>query len=261
MWNEVRTGHSIRTMEQYFARDYTGGAFQLLGPPHLVVLGIIIVLNTALVSFFRFHPNERIRRYFRYGLATVLLLNEASWQLWNLLTGGWVLQTMLPLHLCAFMAYISAIILITKSKTLYEFGYFLGLGGATQALLTPDAGIYGFPHFRFIQTFINHGGIVTAVLYMTLVERYRPHWKTFPRLIVGLNVYMIFVGIVNAVLGSNYLFIVRKPDIPTLLDLMPPWPWYILWMEAGGLLICLLLYLPFAIKDAITKSQPQNREG
>jgi len=25
----------------------------------------------------------------------------------------------------------------------------MGIGGALQALLTPDLGLYGFPHFRF----------------------------------------------------------------------------------------------------------------
>ncbi|GAB4481644.1 MAG: hypothetical protein OHK0031_03670 [Anaerolineales bacterium] len=32
---------------------------------------------------------------------------------------------------------------------IYELLYFMGIGGALQALLTPDVGIYGFPHYRY----------------------------------------------------------------------------------------------------------------
>jgi len=44
--------------------------------------------------------------------------------------------------------------LVTKSYPFYEFAYFMGIAGTLQALLTPDLGIYGFPHYRFFQTFI-----------------------------------------------------------------------------------------------------------
>ncbi len=41
----------------------------------------------------------------------------------------------------------------------------------------------------------------------------------------------------------------HKPDLPSLLDLLPPWPIYILYMELIGIVSILLLYLPFLIKD------------
>ena len=66
---------------------------------------------------------------------------------------------------------------------------------------------------------------------------------------VWLNVYMVLVEVVNFALGSNYMFIARKPDVPTLIDFLGPWPWYIIPLEAIGFAVCLLLYLPFAIRD------------
>jgi hypothetical protein len=50
-------------------------------------------------------------------------------------------------------------------------------------------------------------------------------------------------------LGSNYLFIMRPPDTPSLIDMLGPWPWYILSLEAIALALCLLLYLPYALRD------------
>ena len=54
---------------------------------------------------------------------------------------------------------------------------------------------------------------------------------------------------VNSALGSNYLMINYKPDTPSLLDLLPEWPVYILYMELIGVIIVLFLYFPFAAKD------------
>jgi hypothetical integral membrane protein (TIGR02206 family) len=139
--------------------------------------------------------------------------------------------------------------LVTKNYRIYEFAYFLGIAGAIQALLTPDAGQYGFPHFRAFQVMVSHGSIVTAAIYMTFVEGFRPYWSSLRRVAIGTNLYVVAIMVVNWLLGSNYLFIARKPDTASLMDVLGPWPWYILSIELIGLTLCLLLYLPYAIRD------------
>ncbi len=60
---------------------------------------------------------------------------------------------------------------------------------------------------------------------------------------------MVVVYFINLALGSNYLFIMHKPETASLLDVLGPWPWYILSMEALGFVIFFLLYLPWLVKD------------
>jgi uncharacterized membrane protein YwaF len=48
-----------------------------------------------------------------------------------------------------------------------------------------------------------------------------------------------------------------KPATPSLLDLLPPWPYYIPYMELLGLVSCLLLYLPFVLIDRRSGSAAQ----
>jgi hypothetical integral membrane protein (TIGR02206 family) len=235
-------------MGEYFARDYHGEPFQLFGPAHLVALSIVLLI-VLLVIYFRKGFSPRLRLITRYTLATILMLNELAWHAWNYFTGQWTIQTMLPLHLCSVLVWLGAYMLVTKSYTIYEFSYFLGIAGALQALLTPDVGIYGFPHFRFFQTMISHGTIILSAIYMTFVEGYRPTWKSVIRVMVWMNVYMVAIGIVNWLIGSNYLFIAHKPETASLIDVLGPWPWYILSLEGIGLVLCLLLYLPYAIRD------------
>ena len=235
-------------MEQFFAGAYTGTPFQLFGPAHLTALAIIGLINLTLISNGR-RLAQPWPAVYRYALATLLIVDEVLWHAWNWSIGQWTLQTMLPLHLCSVMVFASAAMLVTRNYRLYEFVYLLGIAGASQALLTPDAGRYGFPHFRFFQIFISHGSIVTAAVYMTTVERYRPTPRSIGRIVVGGNIYLLLVGLVNALIGSNYLFIARKPETASLLDVLPPWPWYIPIIELLGLTCVLLLYLPFAIQD------------
>ena len=240
-------------MGLYFAGDYPGPEFQFLGAAHLITIGVLIALNFWLASFK--NASERTRAHIRWTLAIILWVNEIAWHVWNAAVGRWTIQTMLPLHLCSVLVWLGALMLVTKNQYIYEFAYFLGIAGALQAVMTPDLGIYGFPHFRFFQTFISHGLIITSAIYMTVVEGFRPTWKSMLRVAVGMNIYMVVIYFVNVAIGSNYLMINGRPATPSLLDLLPDWPVYIIYMEALGLICCLLLYLPFIIKDARAKRQ------
>ena len=235
-------------MEQFFTRDYTGAPFQLFGPPHLAFLGLVLL--ACLLLYFlrdRFSPRQRVA--FRWILAIWLVLNELAFHTWNVYCGLWSVQTHLPLHICSIMVFASAYMLVTRNYTIYEFSFFMGIGAAMQALLTPDAGIYGFPHFRFFQTMTAHGLIVFSAVYMTAVEKFRPSPKSLLKVAIGMNVYMAVIFIFNQLIGSNYLFIAHKPETASLIDVLGPWPWYILSLEAIGIAVCLLLYLPFFLKD------------
>lgn len=231
---------------EYFAKDYTGSPFALFDTVHLLTLAILLLLNLALFPLRRASP--ALKRRLRWGMALTLWLNEIGFHLWHLYWGVWTIQTMLPLQICPFMVWVGAWGLVTKNPIVYEFLYFLGIGGALQALLTPDVGAYGFPHYRYFQTFLSHGLIVTSALFLTIVEGMRPSWRAMLRVFVGTNLYMLLVYFIDRQIGANYLFLVSKPPTASVLDALPPWPYYILFMEALGVISFLLLFLPFAFR-------------
>ena len=242
---------------QYFAGNYHGAPFVLFGPAHILTLFVVALFILGLLRF-KDAPESTLYKV-RWTLAIVLWLNELAYHAWNLSIGMWTVQTMLPLQLCSVLVWAGGVMLVTKSRTIYEFAYLLGITGPLQTLLTPDAGPYGFPHFRYIQPVISHGLLVAIAIYMTVVEGFRPTWKSLLRVFVVTNIYMFVIYFVNLSLGSNYLMVNFKPDVESLLTLLPPWPWYILWMEAIGVAQMLLLYLPFAIRDR-KKQSIENRE-
>ena len=238
-------------MGEFFAWSYHGAPFKLFGMAHIAAILVVLALNLGLTRFKS--ATARTKNQLRWILALTLWGNEAAWHIWNIVQGAWAIQSMLPLHICSLMVWLSGLMLVTRSYRIYEFSYFLGIGGALQILITPDLGIYGFPHFRFFQTFLSHGLIITAAITMTTVEGFRPTWKSMLRSGLWMNVYMLVVYFFNNAIGSNYLMINGKPDVPSLLDFLPQWPWYILWMEVIGVLTFLCLYLPFILKDRRSK--------
>ncbi len=240
-------------MNNIFAKDWTGAPFELFGPAHLIGLGMVALLAILVITLGRL-ATAKGKRTLRFILAGVLLAAETSWHLWNYFTGQWTIQTMIPLHLCSALVWLSIYMLLTKNILIYEFAYLLGIAGALQALLTPDVGIYGFPHFRFFQSLTSHGAIITAALFMTLAEGFRPTRASLKRVIIGSNLYMVAVFILNFIIGSNYMFIAHKPDTASLLDVLPPWPWYIAIVELLGLAFIIAFYAPFAIKDRRSKA-------
>lgn len=245
-------------MQDYFSRDWTGSAFVLFGPAHLGALAVAIALNLLLVRRFRGAP-QPTRRRMRWILVAAMWTHEIVWHLWNVATGQWTLRTMLPLHLCSAMVWISGVLLLTSSRRLYPLVYFLGIGGAVQALLTPDLNGYNFPHYRFFETFFAHTMIVTAAVWMTFVERFRPTWRSLGRTLLVLHISALVVFAINSAIGSNYLFINGKPPFPTLLDALPPWPLYLPVLSCLAIAICLALYVPWALRDA--RSQPASVES
>lgn len=238
-------------MGQFFAWDYHGAPFELFGTAHIVGLFALLLLNFCLLLYKR--SDDAIRARVRLILALTLWINENAWHAWMLFHGQWTIQTMLPLHICSLMVWVSGIMLTTRSYRVFEFAYFVSIGAGLQALATPDIGIYGFPHFRFFQTLLSHGLIVTSAIYMTTVEGFRPTWKSMLKATIWLNVYALAIYFINNAIGSNYLMVNYKPNVPSLLDLLPNWPWYILWMELIGVVTFLLLYSPFIIKDLKTR--------
>ncbi len=235
-------------MADFFARDYDGGAFVLFGTAHLAALGLIFAA-CLVIALLRKRFSPRARQITRCSLLGLIYLCEGSWQVWMLVTDQWTVQGMLPLWLCSVTSWSMPLLLLFRSYRYYEWAYFMGSLGAFMALLTPDLTIYGFPHYRFIEFLTLHGAIIVAVVYMTVVEGFRPTWKSLLRVFVITNLYWLFCAWANVQLGSNYLYTRGKLPTPSVLDLLGPYPWYLVSMEVLGIALCVLLYLPFAVMD------------
>lgn len=237
-------------MESFF-NAYVEQGFTAFSPPHLVALIGFIGLATGLYFSRNWWKEGKRSKYGRLLLAALLLVCEIALNIWYVQQNVFQVQDTLPLELCSISMYLCTLMLFFRSRLLFQIAYFAGIGGALQALLTPVLG-YPFPHFRFLQFFIAHSAIILSVLYMVWVEKFRPTLKSIARAMLFLNIAIIPVGLVNYWTGGNYMFLARKPDSASLLDLLGPYPWYLLSMEVVALVLFFLLYLPFGITSRLS---------
>lgn len=213
--------------------------------PHLISIALILICCISLLLCRKFFASDRSKRNFRYVFAVFIAVQQASIYIYYTVSGEWSMEVTLPLQLCDVSLFLAIAVLLTKRQVLSELLYFWGVGGATQAILTPDIGPYTFPHFVFYQFFVSHAVILLTCIYMISAEGFRPSRKSVPRTFLITNLYALLIFPVNLLTRGNYLFLSRKPEGGTLLDVLGPWPWYILSLEAVALLLFILLYLPF----------------
>ncbi|MBN2533506.1 MAG: TIGR02206 family membrane protein [Spirochaetales bacterium] len=239
-------------MPDFLGPEYMKGMFHIFSFSHFTALFIILFSCIAIVLWLKNTKNDRTRLIFCIILSVLLLVQEATRSIWHVWIGDFSWGEHLPLHLCGVGIILGPVMLLKKNYALYELIYFWGFGGAVQALLTPDL-LYGFPHYIFFQYFLSHGLIIIACVYMTFVVGFRPTWKSLFKVFIITNIYMGIMALVNLATNGNYMFLCEKPVNPTIYDFLGPWPWYILSVEGIGIIVMLVFYSPFVIKDMVVK--------
>lgn len=221
--------------------------FVLFGAPHLTALAISLATPLLLAACSRLCriPLDRAARMFFAALLAGALI---CWSILAVQRGWATLLDALPLQLCDWACIILIIALLTRNQFAYELGYFWGLGGTLQGLITPTVA-YDFPDPQFLLFFAEHGGIIAALLYLTLGTGLRPRPQSLLRVAAATLFYVAVAGIADWALGTNYGFLRAKPPGTNLLTFMSPWPWYIPELVVTGILFLMIYYLPFAVLD------------
>ena len=211
-----------------------------------VTVGLGVLLPALLRSVASRQAQERARKIIALCLIAYIGLGPA------IRAGAYGLPLLehLPLHLCGISVVLGALMLWFRSYRLYEVVYFWGIGGVLAALLTPDLQ-QRFPHPLFLLFFFGHGLPFTAVMFATLVMGFRPRAKSLAIVLSATAAYALLIFPLNLVLGSNYLYLVHKPVQPSPLDYLGPWPWYLAGLVVLAVTVCVVLYVPFALFNAL----------
>jgi hypothetical integral membrane protein (TIGR02206 family) len=157
--------------------------------------------------------------------------------------GSWEVDENLPLHLTDVVTIVSVVALWTGRPRLVELTYFWALTASLQALLTPN--LTERTAAIFVWTFfITHGGAIVAAILLVFGRRFVPPAGAVGRVFVATLLVAAGAATANVAIGGNYMFLREKPSTASLLDVMGPWPVYIVTAAMLALVLFALLDLP-----------------
>lgn len=221
--------------------------FHLFGPAHLLILGAIPSLAAILAAIQRRVPPGL--KALRLGVGFILLLDTVAFYSFLAARGQLRFPSNLPLELCDATLCLTLIVLFTLNQAVFDLAYYGALAGSAMALLTPNLW-EPFPSLTTVQYFVDHGLVVASVLYLVWSGPMRPRPGSVGRAMLALNLFAALVGTFDFLFKTNYMYLRAKPQNPSLLDLLGPWPWYIAASEGVALVLFLLLYLPFRRRES-----------
>ena len=220
-------------------------SFVMFGRDHLAAIVGILVLTVLLPLVTGRRLSLRQHRTCGFVVALAISAVVVLWTVLTLSLGVYDWKEDLPIHLCYLLALTLPVFAWKPDKWSHELLYYLTLSGTVQALITPRL-TETFPHYDYWYYWIAHGGLLVYVIYVTVRQRLRPTFRGIWRTLLWINVYAVPVYLLNLALGSNYFYLIHKPDTASILDYMGPWPWYIFAAEGLAVVLFFLAYVPFA---------------
>jgi hypothetical integral membrane protein (TIGR02206 family) len=159
--------------------------------------------------------------------AVVLVAFHVPILIYDLSPARFDIQHSLPFQVSDLAWLAAAYALWFQRHWAYALTYYWGLTLAPQAMITPALDAPEFPSIDFVSFWGQHVLVLWATVYLTWWVGMRPNWRSFAfAAAVTVAWGLVMLGF-NAVAGTNYLFVSRKPDNPSVLDLMGEWPWYL----------------------------------
>jgi hypothetical integral membrane protein (TIGR02206 family) len=202
------------------------GRFQLFTLQHFGLIAGFLVVCVVIARVGRSHRGTPREVTFRRAFALTIPCLTVPLQVLQLLPGDFDPGTSLPLQLCDLAWMCAVWALWTRNRYATALVYFWGLTLTVQGIITPSLG-ETFPDPRYFMFWGMHFGTVWAAVYLTFGLKVPVTWRTYRFAVACTSVWAVTVMVVNALAGTNYGYLNGKPSSSSLLDVMGPWPAYV----------------------------------
>ena len=208
----------------------------------LTGIAVSIIISVMVVQVgVRIPPDKRRILMLFVGL---FILGIETWQQFYFShLGVWTVEKSLPIHLCGISAIIAGIMMIKANQNGFEFLALIGSPGALHAILTPQLN-HGYDILLVYKYYISHTAIILIPLFLAIVQGYRVRKSAWLKVMIMVQVLIIFIGTANYLFHSNYMYLAARPlvDNPMIVG---EWPWYIIGFEFLGLIHILIFYFGY----------------
>ncbi|MFC7457124.1 TIGR02206 family membrane protein [Brachybacterium sp. GCM10030267] len=236
------------------------GYMPAYGTTHLGVLLIIVLAAIALVVWARRVEPATADRVLR-AAGWVLLANSVFWTAWGFMPWSWNIDESLPLHYSDVLRFLIPLALITQARWAIVITYFWGLTLNMQSVLTPDLNYFVSVPLEFSEYWVAHATGVLAPVVLVWGLGYRPTWPGYLLTYAATVAWAIIAFTGNALTGANYGYLNRAPEGASILDVMGPWPQYLLVEAIAIALVWALMTWPFTAIDRRRGTPATGRGG
>ena len=234
--------------------------FEAFTAEHLGIVAGFLVVCVVVALVGRRHRGTAQELRFRRGFALLIPCFTLPLQALQLTPSDYDVGTSLPLQLCDF-AWIAAIVALwTRHWTATALVYFWGLTLTVQGIITPALS-NPFPDPRYIGFWGMHFCTVWAAVYLTFGLRVPVTWRSYRFAVLVTACWAAAVMAFNALVGTNYGYLNRKPAAGSLLDLFGPWPGYVVVEVALALIIWALMTWPWTRTRRQKEAAPSQGRG
>lgn len=205
------------------------GRMSPYGLEHVAALAFTVAAGILLVALARRSRGTRHEDRALTIAGWIMLAAALAWMTWNLLPGNWNIEQSLPFHLSDALRVITSLALLTRSGWTIAISYYWGLTLNIQSVLTPDLTYFHAPVFEYVAYWFFHIAALLTPIVLVWGLGYRPTWRGYLVAFAATLLWAAIAGAANAITGANYVYLARAPEVPSALDLLGPWPVYILW--------------------------------
>jgi hypothetical integral membrane protein (TIGR02206 family) len=211
---------------------YAERQFSMYGPSHWAALAVFVIGSVLLVWIGRRQSETQARLLARVlGALTAAIYAAVLVYLLSPPTIG----RSVPLRLTDLATVAAAYALWSQRQWAYALTYYWGLVLSTQALISPVLISPDFPSVQYLAFWGMHLLVVWAAIYLTWGRGMRPTWRSYGMVVVTTAIWAAVTVTFDRIAGTDYGFLNRKPATRTALDVLGPWPVYIL--TGGALLV------------------------
>jgi hypothetical integral membrane protein (TIGR02206 family) len=208
-------------------RPLVAGEFPQFGTQHLVILAICLVGCVLLVRLGRRLRGSPREPLVRRALGVAVIAFSLPTQLGQFAPGEGPFKAALPFQLCDLAWMVAAYALLVGGWRSRALLYFWGLTLSTQAIVTPSLE-HLWPDPMFVGFWGLHACTLWAAVYLCLGLGRGPDWRGYRWALACTYAWAVAMMVFNAVVGTNYGFVNSKPPSASILNVLGPWPVYVL---------------------------------
>ena len=208
----------------------------------------IVVIATLLIV--RYRVNRYNLNFIDIFLGFLPIIIELIFQIQSVLNKEWMLIKTLPLEISYLTSFAIPIYLYKPSRILQSWIYYIGIWSAAAAFLNTI--MMGAEPWHVLLRYYGHHGTLLYFGISIYISGYRPTLNDYYNTAKIMLLIIFIIGLINMIIGSNYMFTRFKPTGMNLTLLMADWPYYFIIIVSIGLVFCYLLYL--IGKDKLHKS-------